>query len=279
MRRASAPLAALVLGAGLSQPASAQDSVAVPTLHDPTRPMTQVMVLGVFHFHNPNADYAQFEGIDVLTPQHQREIGAIADGLVAFAPTKIAVEKVPSEADSINARYRRYREGSYELSRNEVDQLGLRLARRLNHERLYAVDYRLGLRIDSVLAYAAAHDPTYVEKMQRYIGEIEQLFNRMQRDETIATNLRFLNRPDNMAPAHSPYVVQATIGAGDGYIGARVVADWYKRNLYIFANLARVADPGDRILLIVGAGHAPILRELVRAHPDMELVEAVDYLP
>jgi hypothetical protein len=69
------------------------------------------------------------------------------------------------------------------------------------------------------------------------------------------------------------------VGAGDGYIGARVVADWYERNLHIFANLAAVAQPGERVLLIIGGGHAPILRDLVRVHPDMRLVEALDYLP
>ena len=71
----------------------------------------------------------------------------------------------------------------------------------------------------------------------------------------------------------------AAVGAGDGYIGARVVGQWYERNLRIFANLATLAKPGDRILLIIGQGHAPILRELVRSHTAMRLVEALPYLP
>jgi hypothetical protein len=105
-----------------------------------------------------------------------------------------------------------------------------------------------------------------------------KLLDRMQREETMGANLRFMNDPANILRAHQPYADMATVGAGDGYVGARVVSDWYARNLHIFANLARIAQPGDRILVIIGMGHAPILRELIRSHPAMQLVEPLDYL-
>jgi hypothetical protein len=239
----------------------------------------QVMVLGVFHFHNPNADYAQFRGIDVLTPERQREIDGVVRGLAAFAPTRIAVEHPPETADSLNARYRRYRAGAFPLGASETHQLGYRLAARLGHEALYPVDFRLGMRMDSLFAYAQARDTALLPRFNAYIGEIVRLLDAMQAERPIAETLRFMNEPRHIDPTHEPYVVQATVGAGDGYIGARVVTDWYERNLRIFANLAAVAQPGERVLLIIGAGHTPILRDLVRVHPDMELVEAVDYLP
>jgi hypothetical protein len=72
----------------------------------------QVMILGVFHFTNPNADYAKFQGTDVLTPARQQEIQAVVNHLARFGPTKIAVERVPGEADSINADYQRYVAGA-----------------------------------------------------------------------------------------------------------------------------------------------------------------------
>lgn len=97
--------------------------------------------------------------------------------------------------------------------------------------------------------------------------------------KTIGENLRFLNEPANVLRAHEPYTVQASLGAGDGYVGARTVADWYERNLRIFANLAAITEPGDHVVLIIGAGHSPVLRHLVETHPGMKLVEAGDYLP
>jgi hypothetical protein len=61
-------------------------------------------------------------------------------------------------------------------------------------------------------------------------------------------------------------------------VGADVIAEYHKRNLRIFANIAAVAEPGDRIIAIFGAGHMPYLRPLVRASPRMTLVEPNRYL-
>ena len=40
-----------------------------------------------------------------------------------------------------------------------------------------------------------------------------------------------------------------------------------------------VAEPGDRTVVLYGAGHAAWLRHFVQTTPGFELVEAVDYLP
>ena len=239
----------------------------------------QVLVLGVFHFANPNADYAKFQGVDVLTSTRQQEIHAVITQLARFRPTKIALERVPSESDSINADYRRYLAGTFALTRNEIHQLGFRLAALLHLPSLFPVDFQLGMGIDSVLAYAQVHDTAYAGRFQRTVATVVELLDRKQREESIGANLRFMNEPETLLLAHQPYTDMATVGAGDTYIGARVVAQWYERNLKIFANLAGIAEPGDRILLIIGQGHAPILRELVRSHASMQLVEALPYLP
>lgn len=269
--------ALLLLGSSLV-PLHAQE-FAIPTLAEAGEAPVQVMVLGVFHFHNPNADYAQFEGIDVLAPERQREIEAVVKALEAFAPTKIAVERPVSEDDALAADYRAYRAGEFQLTANEVHQLGFRLAARRDHERVHPIDYQMGMRMDSLLAYASEHEPDFVRRFDAYIAEIVELMNRMQREESIGENLRFLNEPANIMRAHEPYAVQATVGAGDGYPGARAVGDWYERNLRIFANLAAIATSGDRVLFVVGMGHSPILRHLVETHPSMQLVEAIEYLP
>lgn len=269
--------AMFLLGASLV-PLHAQE-LAIPTLAVAGDAPVRVMVLGVFHFHNPNADYAQFEGIDVLAPDRQREIEAVVQGLEGFAPTKIAVERPVLEDDSLATDYRAYRAGEFQLTANEVHQLGFRLAARLGHEKVYPVDYQMGMRMDSLLAYASEHEPDFVRRFDAYIGEIVELMNRMQREESIAANLRFMNDPENIMRAHEPYTVQATVGAGDGYAGARAVGDWYERNLRIFANLAAITAPDDRVLFVVGMGHSPILRHLVETHPSMQLVEAIEYLP
>lgn len=260
----------------VSQEASPKPA-ALPDFGGGVEP-AEVMVLGLFHFHNPNADYAQFEGIDVLTPERQGEIREVADRLAEFAPTHVAVEQPPSERERIDGEYERYLAGDLELTRNETHQLGYRLAARLGHDRVYPIDYRQGIAIDSVMAYSAAHGGDFARRFDHAIGEVVELLDRMQREESIGATLRFMNRPDALDLAQSPYSSMVAVGAGDTYVGARAATAWYERNLYIFANLTRIATPGSRILLLIGQGHAPILRELVRTDPRMRLVEPLSYL-
>lgn len=56
------------------------------------------------------------------------------------------------------------------------------------------------------------------------------------------------------------------------------IANWYKRNLRMFTNLYRLAQPRERILLVVGAGHGAILRRLAIDAPDVCLVDTMRVL-
>lgn len=77
---------------------------------------------------------------------------------------------------------------------------------------------------------------------------------------------------------HGWYMVLATVGRDSTYRGAGEVANWYTRNLHIYANIARVARPGERVLVIMGSGHGTLLRQFIRESPDMELVSVEPYL-
>ena len=239
----------------------------------------QVLIVGTYHFHNPGADVAQFSVADVLSEPKQREIAQVVDALARFRPTKIALEWTPDRADSVAATYARYRAGTFQLTRNEVHQIGFRLAARLGHERLYPVDHQLGMPFDTLMMYAREREPAFATRFGEIIAEVEGTMARWQRENTVPEILRAMNSPEMMRRALEPYLEMAAVGAGDNYIGARVAAVWYDRNLHIFANLLRVAQPGDRVLFVVGQGHAPLLSHFVRNHPRMELVDPLAYLP
>jgi hypothetical protein len=100
----------------------------------------------------------------------------------------------------------------------------------------------------------------------------------LQRQATVREILRFENAPARLAWSHGLYLDMARIGSADSLVGAALLAAWYERNVRIFVNLLRLAEPGDRILVFFGAGHAPTLRELVKAAPGFRLVEALDFL-
>ena len=110
------------------------------------------------------------------------------------------------------------------------------------------------------------------------MGEIEA-FEKRKAQMTVRDILVEMNSPENNTKAHDLYIQMARVRNGDKFVGADVLAGWYQRNFRIFSNFAPVIEsPEDRVLVIFGAGHAPILRELIQSSPDLRLIEPNDYL-
>ena len=99
------------------------------------------MVVGMPHLANHGRDVINTKVDDVLAPQRQREIEAIVEGLAAYRPTRIVVEYPVTRQAELDQRYAAYRAGRYALTRDETDQIGLRLAARLQLPRVHAADW------------------------------------------------------------------------------------------------------------------------------------------
>lgn len=238
-----------------------------------------IMVLGTYHFANPGRDVVKTEIADVLSEAKQAEIQEVTDALADFRPTKIAVESEPEDEARLDSLYHAYREGRHALSRNEIQQLGFRLAARFELSGLEPIDHPGEFPFGAMMEYAESHDPEFVAWVDEELERIETEMNRQQRENSIGEILGQMNDPAKLAEDHGVYMRFARVGAGDGFAGAELVSEWYERNIHIFANIQRIAAPGDRVIVIIGGGHAPILRELIGYDPELRLVEAVSYLP
>jgi len=273
MIRPALPIASLFLAATIAAatPSHAQSAVAT----DPAR----VLVLGTFHFANPGLDVVQHEVADVLSPVRQAQIAELVAALGRFAPTRIAVEQLPSTQPRLDSLYRSYLDGRHVLSRNETQQLGFRLAAMHRLARVDPFDHPGEFPFGEVMGYAADNDPTFVAEVEATIAWIAAESTRQQREMTLAEILRGANDPAKLRDDHAMYMRFARVGAGDTQVGATLLARWYERNIRMFSNLQQIAGPGERVLVIVGSGHAPILRELIRSDSAMELEDPMLYLP
>jgi hypothetical protein len=234
----------------------------VPLLRERTaadRPA--LLVLGVPHFESYGRDVVNSRPEDVLTPERQKQLQRLVDCLTAFRPTRIAVEWPRSAQARLDKRYADFRAGRYALGRNEVDQLGLRLAASLDLPGVDAVDWNEmppGQESDfDWLAWGESHGQ---------MSRIEAIRNRQPGGETAWSDLlgwlRRLNEPAALAVSNRVYFDYALLGDGTANPGANWVANWYGRNLKIFANLVRIAPrPQDRVLVVYGLGHAFLLRQ------------------
>jgi hypothetical protein len=237
----------------------------------------KVMVVGTFHMANPGKDIHNTKVDDVLTPRRQAEIAAITEQLLRFKPTKVMAEW---SAATVAERYKGYLDGTLPPSRNEVVQLGFRLAKTARAVGMYGIDVDGDFPFEQVQSFAKEHGSEELLRSLLEAGEIDaKIETEMFAKQSIGASLRYLNERPRIAAHHSFYRQMLRVGAGDAQPGVELVTAWYKRNFWICANLIQLSKPGDRIVVFYGAGHAFLLRECVQQTPGFELVEANDYLP
>ena len=257
-----------------------------------------IMILGSRHLANPGMDGLNTRMDDVLAPKRQREIKQLVEQLKAFNPTKIALEIDFSRNAEINAVYQGYLKGTYELKRNEGDQIGYRLAKQLGHLKVYCVDYFRSTKenpifkggIDSDLidrdAFAKKHNqqhlfgshPTDSGKVTR--DKDGTVWIEPEEYEPIIDMYIRVNQPERSRASQRAYLHSARIGLGDQYPGVNWLAHiWYARNLKIFVNLTRITESADdRILLITGAGHVHLVQQFLEESGDYIIESPLTYL-
>jgi hypothetical protein len=264
------PLISL-LAALVAQPLAAHDADRFDPV--PCEPgQTRVMVLGTYHMNNPSLDGINMEADDVLSDRRQAEIGDLVNRLAEFQPDKVMVEAAFTST-RVNADYERYLAGEYELTRNEIDQVGYRLARRLGHPAVYPVDYPMfqdGTALEFFQAYHPESKDEGKEIRAGWEAASEAAEERL-RTSTVSEYLAHINSSEWWAfDLDRIYALQTSMRHAqyDQYAGADLLTSWYKRNLRIVTNIYRSIDKDDeRVLLLIGSGHNRILWDLVDTSP------------
>lgn len=246
----------------------------------PEQATAKLLMLGTFHFKDAGLDgYKPEVDVDILSEPRQAELKDVLDRLEKFAPTKILIEVKAERAEVIDERYRRYLAGEFELEANEIYQVGFRLARRLGHERLYAVDVmgRNYADLADPEAYAVEHGQAFpeAESWEERFTQLYQHDDQLKAKQTLREHLLYLNSEERLRIGHGHYVLSYLgLGNDEEYPATDSLTGWwYNRNLRIFSNVMRVMEPGDRLLLLIGAGHVPIIRHAADASPEIDLVE------
>jgi len=240
----------------------------------------EVLVLGVFHMANPGHDIFNMHVDDVLSPKRQQEIVEFAAVLKKFNPTKIAVEASYGE-DVVPKRYADYLAGTRQLSRNEVEQIGFRLAKDLGHSAIYAVDADGDFPFQRVLHYArATGQSARLDAVMGEIGEMVKAQAEYLKTHTVLQTLLYMNSDAKVAQDVGFYYLEARYGEPGDYAGPDLLAEWYRRNVRIYNNVTKVvATPEDRVLVIFGAGHLGWLRQDFAADLTLRLRKLEDFVP
>lgn len=242
----------------------------------------KVLVVGSFHFDYPGLDAmkaAEEDKIDVLKEPKKSEVTDLVEYLKSFNPNKIAIEAYPKwEA---GRKFREYRAGEHREERDERYQLAMRIGNELDLDTIFPVDavpFSADLEqvVDSTYMKALWEGYDFQSDADPYTNIYRQWFeedSKLVSKVPLLEYFRYMNSRESHEYGYGAYLI------GDFKLGEYRGADlisfwWYNRNLRIFRNIQRITEgPEDRILLVIGNGHAAILRQLFEMSPEFEFVE------
>lgn len=251
----------------------------------------KVLTLGTFHFEFPNLDIAKTDvddQIDVFDSKYQKEIELIVDKLTKFKPTKIVIEREPEKQQTYDSLYTLYLNGKYKLTRSEDQQIGFRLAKRLNLKKLYCTD-AWGTDYEDVKKIIDGNDTIAKQKFMDYFYKNPDTIlmsyhseKRLFKTDGILAELKRINSSEYVKKSLGDYLVgvfKYETKENEQFGPDFVTSWWFNRNLRIFRNIQRInSKPEDRILIIYGAGHMNLLNIFFEASPEYKLLHVNDYL-
>jgi hypothetical protein len=239
-------------------------------------PRAEVLVLGVYHMANPGRDIFNSQADDVLAPKRQAEIARVIEVLKKFNPTKIAIE---SEGKTRPQQYDEYVAGKRELTRNEIEQLGFRLAKELGHKTIYPVDADGEFPYPRLVDYVKAHGREKEwDALTAEVGGMVKAQNAYLASHTILETLLYMNSDAKVAEDVGYYFREAAIGEPWNWAGADLVSDWFRRNMRIYTNIMQIVEsPNERVLVIYGNGHLGWLRHAFSSNPNVRLRKLAEF--
>lgn len=251
----------------------------------------KVYLLGTFHFAQTDSTY------NVLDEKHQNSIEELCKVIVKQNPDKVFVERQPefefrNKNDSL---YKVYVKMTRPIrAKNEIYQVGFRVAKMLNHPKVYQCDNpgRYGSLYSEAVTYAKANNQMGFLNATAKGTAVRE--DDLVNEDSIMSNsslfdyIKWINSEAVMTSSHAGYVANdPLVGSKDYYnyddddtlIGAEITADWYRRNIMIYTKMInQLSFDEQAIFLIMGADHIPILKHLFESNPHFEVVEVNEWL-
>lgn len=106
----------------------------------------------------------------------------------------------------------------------------------------------------------ASYEKSQNEKISKY--SLTKLLLDYNSKESVAEDLGWYLGIGNVA------------GKTDNFVGAFLVSEWYRRNLYMYSLIQKLTEAKDnKIMVLLGASHAAMMREFIKYDPNFEVIE------
>ncbi len=238
--------------------------------------VSKVYLLGTFHFGGSSSDVASTSISSPFGAKKQAEILDLVEILADINPAKVLVEFPYNMQAKLDSNYSDYLNRYDTLSVNEIEQVGFRLAEKLGHERLYAIDHKLDLPLNRIFEYCQKNER--MDELNAFIASINDRSGKESEamdSMTLKSYLAQMNTDFSDQQTNEMYIGKAlSWGHGEDEAGVEVASKWWERNIMMMKYIASVIESEDEsILIIVGAAHRAVLKDFVRDRSDMQYVE------
>lgn len=254
-----------------------------------TKNPTEILVIGTYHFNNPGLDVAKYKVLDIMDEKPQKQLDEISTAIAKFRPTKIFTEWELKNQLALDTLYNKYLEGVYSdyvekkypkrkfYTHNEIVQLAFRTAKKSNLKKVHAIDFQgTSFDFDSVMKFTdSIRLPNFKKDAMADIKGIETKSNALFAQNDLLKCLYYYNSKE-LREVDIPWYV-GKINDSDKlgtYVGAFLASEWYRRNLYMLANIQKQTEAGDkRIMVLAGASHITMFLDLLKHDANYKIVE------
>ena len=200
-----------------------------------------------------------------------------------FKPTVIVSERETAAPEYIDPFFAKFSPKMLRENSNERVQIAYRIADAAHVERVYGLDEQSAegepdyFPFETLSAHALeTNQGDAFKQFISYFRKRAEAEMKKTEGSTIAERLLAVNTGFISSPQF--YYELSQFDVGEKQPGAELQAYWFMRNAKIFSKLIDVTKPGDRVIIVYGAGHKFWLEHLTDNTPGFIRVDPALYL-
>jgi len=242
----------------------------------------EVLLFGTFHFvnykSNVSGDIVEAKVPDVLTKENQLELEKITQKIKEFSPDKIFIEYPYPLQKKLDSTYTNFSSDNYfKVIRDEKYQIAFRAAKKLKHNKLYAMDIKPNFPFDSLMsAMKIAKQYDLLKKDSLDIVRIEKFENDLySSNKSLTEKLIYSNDSIERRKDINWYLSIANQGGEKGnFVGSYLASEWYRRNLYMYSIIQKEVEITDeKIMILAGGSHIAMFKDFIDYNPEWKTIE------
>lgn len=249
---------------------------------------TEVILIGTYHMAGTSDKIKVDTNQDnILSDERQKQLNELLNVLSEYKAEKIYVENEPERQFYWDSIYKAYNDNNIISLKNEIFQIGIRLASKLNLKNgVLCVDWHLASsKFESDRLYALYCE--HIHKLSDSIGVIPEysIYDKLVMDDIIAFNheipkmhlISVFEKLNSEAYLKKLFYGNITTYLDENAEGMGTFWAQYQmmRNYNIYSNIIKdiLKDKPNKVLILYGAGHIEALRMMLANHPGIMVTD------